>query len=165
MGAFDRLRSERSYVALLPSVSWPVKQSAQALLAPLQMGVAVQGGAEAIIHTTRRHVLDHAAPSSDPDGALLQVDFSNAFDLLSRDIFSAAIFEPFPTLGPWVTWCYDNPSTLLVDGKVICSSGQGMQQGDPLGPLLFCLVMLHVSLGVANILSSTGTPGMALNTS
>jgi hypothetical protein len=30
-----------------------VKQSAQALLAPLQMGVAVQGGAEAIIHTTR----------------------------------------------------------------------------------------------------------------
>jgi hypothetical protein len=44
-----------------------VKQSAQALLAPLQMGVAVQGGAEAIIHTTRRLVLDNAAPSSDPD--------------------------------------------------------------------------------------------------
>jgi hypothetical protein len=52
-----------------------VKQSAQTLLAPLQMGVAVQGGAEAIIRTTRRLVLDHAAPSSDPDWALLQVDF------------------------------------------------------------------------------------------
>jgi hypothetical protein len=79
-----------------------VKQSAQALLAPLQMGIAVQGGAEAIIHTTRRLVLDHAAPLSDPDWALLQVDFSNAFNLVSRDIFSAAILEHFPTLGPWV---------------------------------------------------------------
>jgi hypothetical protein len=89
-----------------------VKQSAQALLAPLQMGVAVQGGAKAIIHATRRRVLDHAAPSSDPDLALLQVDFSNAFNLVSRNVFSAAIFEHFPTLGPWVTWCYDNPSNL-----------------------------------------------------
>jgi hypothetical protein len=54
---------------------------------------------------------------------------------------------------------------LFFDGKVICSSGQGVQQGDPLGPLLFCLVMRHVSLGVANIFSTTGTPGMSLNTS
>jgi hypothetical protein len=76
-----------------------VKQSAQALLAPLQMVVAVQGGAEAIIHTTCRLVLDHAAPSSDPDWVLLQVDFSNAFNLVSRDIFSAAIFNLFPA-GP-----------------------------------------------------------------
>jgi hypothetical protein len=72
-----------------------VKQSAQALLASLQMGVAVQGGAEAIIHTTRRLVLDHTAPSSDPDWALLQVEFSNAFNLVSRDIFSAAILSIF----------------------------------------------------------------------
>jgi hypothetical protein len=87
------------------------------LLAPLQMGVAVQGGAEAIIHTTRRLVLDHAAPSSDPDWALLQVEFSKAFNLVSRDVFSAASFEYFPTLGPSVTWYFDNPSNLYSDGK------------------------------------------------
>jgi hypothetical protein len=40
-----------------------------------------------------------------------------------------------------------------------------VQQGHPLVPLLFCLVMRHVSLGVANIFSSTTTPGKALNTS
>jgi hypothetical protein len=51
------------------------------------------------------------------------------------------------------------------DGKVICSSGQGVQQGDPLGPLLIFLVMRHVSLGVANNFSSIGTPEMSLNTS
>jgi hypothetical protein len=44
-----------------------VNQSAQALLTPLQMGVEVQGGAKAIIHSTRLLVLDSAAPSSDPD--------------------------------------------------------------------------------------------------
>jgi hypothetical protein len=94
-----------------------VKQSAQELLAPLKMGVAVQSGAEAIIHTTRRLVLDHAAPSSDTDWALLQVEFSNAFNLVSRDIFSAAILKHFPTLGPWVTWCYDNPSNCFLMEK------------------------------------------------
>jgi hypothetical protein len=63
------------------------------------------------------------------------------------------------------TWCYDNPSNLFFDGKGICSSGRGVQQGDPRGPLLCCLVMRHVSLGVANIFSSTDMPQMALNTS
>jgi Reverse transcriptase (RNA-dependent DNA polymerase) len=142
-----------------------VKQSTQVLLAPLQMGVAVQDSAEAIKHTTRRLVLGHATPSSDPDWALLQVDISNALNLVSRYIFSAAILEHFPMLGPWVTWCCDTPSNLLFDGKVIFSRGQGVQQGDPLGTLLFCLVMRHVSLGVANIFSSTNTIAMALNTS
>jgi hypothetical protein len=80
-----------------------VKQSAQALLTPLQMGIPVQGGSEAIIHITRRLVLDHATPSSDPDWALLQVDVSNAFYLVSRDLFSTAILENVSTLGPWVT--------------------------------------------------------------
>jgi hypothetical protein len=85
--------------------------------------------------------------------------------LVSRDIFSAANLEHFPTLSPWVTWNYNNPSNLLFDGTVVCFSDQGVQQGDPLGPIPFCLVMRHVSLGVANIFSSTGTPGMSLNTS
>jgi hypothetical protein len=36
---------------------------------------------------------------------------------------------------------------------------------DPHGPLLFCLVMRHVSPGVFKIFSSISTDGMALNTS
>jgi hypothetical protein len=56
------------------------------------------------------------APSSDPDW----VDFSNYYSLVSRDIFSTAILENLPTLGPWVTWCYDNPSNFFFNGKVIC---------------------------------------------
>jgi hypothetical protein len=65
----------------------------------MQMGVAVQGRAEAIIHTTRRLVLEHAVPSSHPDWAHLQVNFSNAFNSVSQVVFSAAILERFLTLG------------------------------------------------------------------
>jgi hypothetical protein len=40
-----------------------------------------------------------------------------------------------------------------------------VQQGDPLGPLLFCLVLRHASLGIANIFASAEPTNAALNTS
>jgi hypothetical protein len=52
---------------------------------------------------------------------------------------------------------------LLMDKNLIQLSMR--QKDDPLDPLLFSLVILHVFLGVANILSSISTPGMALNIS
>jgi hypothetical protein len=61
MEAFDRLQSESSYVALSPSVLLLVVSPLKHLWPPLQMGVAVQGGADAIIHKTRQILLYHPA--------------------------------------------------------------------------------------------------------
>jgi Reverse transcriptase (RNA-dependent DNA polymerase) len=126
-------------------MAW-VRQPVQVLLAPLQLGVAVKGGAEAIVHTVRRLITHYLDAAVFPDWALLQVDFSNAFNLMRCDVFCQLTLEHFSSLGPWVTWCYDSPSHLFYEGEIVCISARGVQQGDPLGPLLFCLVLRHVSL-------------------
>jgi Reverse transcriptase (RNA-dependent DNA polymerase) len=110
-----------------------VRQPAQALLAPLQLGVAVKGGAEAIVHTVRRLITHHLDAAVSPDGALLQVDFSNAFNLVRGDAFCQSTLEHFPALGPWVTSCYDSPSHLFYEVETVCNSARGVRQGDPLG--------------------------------
>ncbi|KAL5491741.1 hypothetical protein EMCRGX_G017093 [Ephydatia muelleri] len=46
----------------------------------------------------------------------------------------------FPELLPWVSWCYGSQS-LLWHSMVTISSQSGVQQGDPLGPMLFALVL------------------------
>ena len=60
----------------------------------------------------------------------------------------------FPGIAPWATWCYTQPSNLLCAGRAIPSES-GVQQGDPLGPLLFALALQPV-LGD---LASLRTPG------
>ena len=44
--------------------------------------------------------------------------------------------DSFPGLACWVDWCYGAASVLRF-GKHTIPSSQGIQQGDPLGPLLF----------------------------
>ena len=46
----------------------------------------------------------------------------------------------FPELLPWTAWCYDQHPIL----KHAMGFMTGVQQGDPLGPLLFCLVLQKV---------------------
>jgi Reverse transcriptase (RNA-dependent DNA polymerase) len=142
-----------------------VRQPAKALLEPLQLGFAVKGGADAIVHTVRKLIIHHLDAVVSPDWALLQVDFSNAFNLIRRDVFCQPTLEHFPALGPWVTWCCDSPSHLFYDGEIVCSSSRGVQQGVPLGPLLFCLILRHVSLGISDIFASADPTTAALNAS
>src|ERR1700761_5510417 len=87
-----------------------------------------------------RNVL--SARWDDGDFLILKVDLSNAFNSVSRLILLEECQKRFPELLPWAHYCYSAHSLLFYQDKTIHSS-VGVQQGDPLGPLLFCLV-LHV---------------------
>ena len=67
---------------------------------------------------------------------LLKVDFENAFNLIDREAFLSQIAIHFPSLLPWVSYMYANHSHIIFG---VISSQSGVQQGDPLGPLLFSL--------------------------
>jgi hypothetical protein len=64
-----------------------VRQPSQALLGPLQLGFAIKGGAEAIVHTFRWLITHHLGVAVSPEWALLQMNFSTAFNLVRRDVF------------------------------------------------------------------------------
>ena len=52
-----------------------------------------------------------------------------------------AVAEFFPKLPAWASWCLCNPGVLVCDDLQL-SSTNGVQQGDPIGPLLFAAGLL-----------------------
>ena len=93
----------------------------------------VKMGAEAAVHAARLYLRD-----LDPSKAVLKLDFRNAFNSIRRDKMLGAVREHAPELYPFVFSAYSSPSSLYWGDKTI-QSAEGVQQGDPLGPLLFCL--------------------------
>ncbi len=119
------------------------------LLCPLQVGVATSGGCEAVVHAVREIAHRHG---SDSRLGLLQLDLRNAFNCVSRAAFRNQVCRYMPELHGWTEYCYGTdttPELWIHNGgqqsdhyrlKSVC----GVQQGDPLGPLLFTLALRPV---------------------
>ena len=121
------------------------KAKAHDFLAPFQLGVACQGGAEKIIHGLRSCVDEHW---HEVDFAVLKIDLHNAFNRVSRQAVLNACALHIPVLLPWSQWCYGQHPALWHSLGTI-SSEIGVQQGDPLGPFLFCLVLQQLISAIA----------------
>ena len=73
------------------------------------------------------------------DFVAFKVGMANAFNRVPRQaVLDECAF--FPELLPWVSWCYGS-HTILWHPKGKISSQSGVQQGDPLDPMLFALVL------------------------
>ena len=120
-----------------------LRDALQQALMPLQFGIAVQGGTEAVVLGIR------AALQAHPDWVVLKVDVSNAFNSVHRSSFFEALLaggEEFRSILPFVRSMYGAPSDLWFrlegpGGPSVrkLSSTTGTRQGDPLGGPLFAL--------------------------
>jgi hypothetical protein len=119
-----------------------VSARASLILSPRQLGFGVSGGAEAAAHATRLYLNDMT-----PDKVLIKVDFSNAFNTIRRDTILEAVANHFPELLTFACSAYQHSSNLLF-GDFILSSSEGVQQGDPLGPLFFCIAVHELLLSI-----------------
>ncbi|GKA61491.1 putative reverse transcriptase domain-containing protein [Tanacetum coccineum] len=72
--------------------------------------------------------------------SMLLVDFQNAFNLVDRTVMLEEVRLRCLAISCWVELCYSSPARLYY-GEHSLWSCQGVQQGDPLGPLLFSLVL------------------------
>ena len=126
----------RRLVAKVASAS--VREAMADLLAPHQLGFGVKKGPEAAVHVARLYL--HNLSS---DKALLKIDFRNAFNSVRRDKLLLVVKDLAPEIYPLVHSSYSSPSSLFWSNNVLQSS-EGVQQGDPLGPLLFCLAIFQL---------------------
>eukprot|EP00731_Ephydatia_muelleri_P017587 Em0010g685a len=117
-----------------------IKYKASEFFQPLQFGVACASGSEKVVHGLRACMDKHW---EDDDFAVVKVDMRNAFNLVSRQVVLDECALHFPELLPWATWCYAaHPLLWHPMGRIF--SETGVQQGDPLGPLLFALVLQKI---------------------
>ena len=110
------------------------------LLAPRQLGYGVRGGSEAAVHAAR-----HFINNMDTCQAMVKLDFQNAFNSVRRDRMLEAVKSLCPPIYTFVHSAYATQTDLHWGEKII-SSTEGVQQGDPMGPLLFCLLLHQHSL-------------------
>ncbi|KAL0223241.1 hypothetical protein P9112_002631 [Eukaryota sp. TZLM1-RC] len=122
-------------------------EKAKKILLPFQYGINTTDGVSSAIFAT--HVLFRQNESN----VCMSLDFSNAFNSLSRRSIHGALLQYMPELMPYFQSTYSTCSNLHF-GDSILSSSSGVQQGDPLGPLLFCLAIHPILLQIQEMLPS-----------
>ncbi|KAL5515630.1 hypothetical protein EMCRGX_G000825 [Ephydatia muelleri] len=109
------------------------------------LGVAYPAGAEKLVHGFRRCISEHWG---DREFVACKVDLKNAFNEVLRQALLEECATHFPELFRWVYWCYGQHPTLWHPMGTL-GSEQGVHQGDPLGPLLFSLVLQKLVRAIA----------------
>jgi hypothetical protein len=106
------------------------------LFQPFQLGVGCPNGADTIIHSVASSLENLFL-----DECILQVDFSNAFNMVHRATFIRLVKIHFPQISNITNFLYQPQGFLIVGPQKHLRSYSGVQQGDPLAPLLFALVL------------------------
>jgi hypothetical protein len=134
-------------------VCFMLKPQLEEFFVPLQYGVGSPRGIESLVHFSR-HLWDSSIidPTCEESG-FLKVDFENAFNNVSRQAIYDQLVLHFPAVVPYFLFNYASPSNLYYGSHVLPSSN-GVQQGDPLGPFLFSLVLQTLIQGFETLLNA-----------
>lgn len=112
---------------------------------PFQLGFATPRGVEAAVHATRSFI--EKSQGGPTTTIIIKLDVKNAFNSIDREALLHAVKEKMIGYYPLIAQAYGAPSFLLYGDEVIMSE-KGLQQGDPFGPLSYCLTTVPIHLGL-----------------
>ena len=116
-----------------------------------QLGIVVREGAESIVHATK---ITFERVKRVKSGVILQIDFRNAFISVKRSHLLGSTNVLMPSIMSFESFWYSKHSDLFFNSSTDdCQTG--VQQGDPLGLLLFLLAIWPV---IDEIKSKTPNP-------
>ncbi|KAL0211113.1 hypothetical protein P9112_009411 [Eukaryota sp. TZLM1-RC] len=117
-----------------------VKDKASTFLHPHQFGIKTIDGASVAA------IASDTFFNAEENNFIFNLDFKNAFNSVKREVIFEVIKSDFPELSSFFYHCYGKESDLIFNSFGLKSSS-GVKQGDPLGPLLFCLA-IHKTLNI-----------------
>ena len=88
---------------------------------------------------------------------MLKVDITNAFNLVSRLAVLEECAQHFPEFLAWKSWCYGQ-HPILWHSLGSLTSQTGVQQGDPLRPFVFALVLQRMVTTIHTDEACAGLP-------
>ena len=100
-----------------------------------------RGGCKAVVDAARATLQDTSIRQN--ERFCLSVDFENSFHPGNRTKILEEVRTRFPQLSCWVETCYGQHSFLNLGDEVLTSEAW-VHPGDPLGPLLFALLLQPV---------------------
>jgi hypothetical protein len=110
----------------------------------VQYGIGMSNGKEVIVHAVASYLDSH---SKDNDLCVFQIDIINAFNLGNRDAILRLFADHIKCAAPYVFSLLGDQPYLFIGYVHYILSCMGVQQGDPLGPLLFALLLLMIKFG------------------
>ncbi|KAL0227242.1 hypothetical protein P9112_014566 [Eukaryota sp. TZLM1-RC] len=111
-----------------------ISTKARDYLKPFQFGIKTIEGASVASITSDIFF------NSQQHQYIFNLDFKNAFNSVKRNCIYDVLIQAFPELSAYSYLFYGKKSDLIFDSFTLKSSS-GVKQGDPLGPLLFCLAI------------------------
>ena len=114
-------------------------------LSPIQLGVSIKGIAEAAVHAMRKFISNEI--DSHYPKVMVKLDMKNAFNSVRHDHVLQTCLDRILEIAKLAFLVYSKSSSVIASVHSITSSS-GVQQGDPIGPLLFTLAIDQIASGV-----------------
>jgi Reverse transcriptase (RNA-dependent DNA polymerase) len=136
------------------------KQIADAL-PPMQYGAGTRWGTQKFARLAESYLSSSSEEEEDKEDprVLLSIDCRNAFNCVHRQSILEQTHKRIPALYPLVWALYSGePELVLRKGRAAKDlvSREGTMQGDPLGPLLFCLAFAPAMESLSSFVGDKG---------